>query len=120
MINLSPTAIREIQRLGRSQLTPENSITANTALFRLGIAHGGCCEFYYTLEFDSTKRDEDVMVECEGIGVVVDAQSWKHINGITIDYSEDLMGGGFRFHNPNASRVCGCGNSFSVGDTGQS
>ena len=117
MINLSPTAIREVKRLHRSQLQAENSIPAHPAWFRLGIAPGGCCEFYYILEFDSAKRDEDVMVECEGIGVVVDAQSWKHINGITIDYSEDLMGGGFRFHNPNASRVCGCGNSFSIGDT---
>ncbi|WP_199248019.1 iron-sulfur cluster assembly accessory protein [[Phormidium] sp. ETS-05] len=120
MINLSPAAIREVQRLGRSQLSRSNSINAYAALFRLGIAPGGCCEFYYTLEFDSAKRDEDVMVECEGIGVVVDAQSWKQVNGITIDYSEDLMGGGFRFHNPNATRVCGCGNSFSVGDTGGS
>lgn len=120
MINLSPAAIREVQRLQRSQLSGENSSGYHTALFRLGIAPGGCCEFYYTLEFDSAKRDEDVMVECEGIGVVVDAQSWKHINDITIDYSEDLMGGGFRFHNPNAARVCGCGNSFSIGDTGGS
>ncbi len=120
MINLSPAAIREVERLRRSQLSRSNSISADPALFRLGIAPGGCCEFYYTLEFDSAKRDEDVMVECEGIGVVVDALIWKHINGITIDYAEDLMGGGFRFHNKNATRVCGCGNSFSIGDTGGS
>jgi len=46
--------------------------------------------------------------------VVIDDQSLDYINGLMLDYSEDLMGGGFRFHNPNAKHSCGCGNSFSV------
>jgi iron-sulfur cluster assembly accessory protein len=107
MIHLSQAAIGEVQRI--------QSKSANSdALFRLGIASGGCADFYYRLTLDTTAAPDDRVLNCDGIQVVIDAQSWKYLDGLNLDYSEDLMGGGFRFHNPNAVSHCGCGNSFSV------
>lgn len=110
MINLSQAAIREVSRL-KSKHPTEN------ALFRLGVAAGGCSGFYYTMALDDTVTDRDRVYDCNGIQVVVNAESLKYISDLTIDYSEDLMGGGFRFQNPQASSNCGCGHSFSVADS---
>jgi iron-sulfur cluster assembly protein len=107
MIHLSQAAVGEVQRI------QSKSFNSN-ALFRLGIESGGCADFYYTLTLDTTAAPDDQVFNCDGIQVVVDAQSWKYLDGLNLDYSEDLMGGGFRFHNPNAVSHCGCGNSFSV------
>lgn len=109
MIHLSQTAISEIQRIRSKQ-------PHSTALFRLGIQAGGCADFYYTLSFDQDLASDDRIFNCDGIQVVIDAQSWRYLEGLNLDYSEDLMGGGFRFHNPNATSSCGCGNSFSIGE----
>lgn len=68
----------------------------------------------YSLEFEETPRPEDRVYDCNGISVVVAQQQINYIDGLTLDYSEDMMGGGFRFHNPNAKQSCGCGNSFSI------
>lgn len=107
MLHLSTAAVQEIQRLLSKQ---QNS----NSLFRLQIQSGGCSDLFYDMRFDSTVTPNDQVYECNGISVVVDCQSWNYITDLTIDYSEDLMGGGFRFHNQNAIAVCGCGNSFSV------
>ncbi|PSB14993.1 iron-sulfur cluster assembly accessory protein [filamentous cyanobacterium CCP1] len=107
MIHLSQAAIAEVNRIKSKRAQPE-------ALFRLGIQAGGCADFYYTLELDETPIAEDCVITCGAVQVVVSSDSLKHLDGLTVDYTEDLMGGGFRFHNPNASSTCGCGNSFSV------
>ncbi len=105
MIHLSTSASNEIKRLLSKQKTP------NT-LFRLGVDRGGCADMYYTMAPEVNIQPNDIVYDCKGIRIVVAEQSWVYIQGITIDYSEDLMGGGFRFQNPNASQTCGCGNSF--------
>lgn len=107
MIHLSKAAVGEIRRLQcKSQpLKPH---------FRLAVQPGGCAEMFYILAFDEVLKPEDQLYECDGIQVVVDPQSFNYISGLTLDYSEDLMGGAFRFHNPNAVQTCGCGNSFSL------
>ena len=107
MIHLSTAAVEEIRRLLLKQIKP------NT-LFRLQVQSGGCSGLFYDMRFDETVGKEDRLYDCEGISIVVDAQSMTYISGITIDYTEDLMGGGFRFHNPLAFALCGCGNSFST------
>jgi iron-sulfur cluster assembly protein len=107
MLNLSQAATSEIKRLRSKHQKPN-------AIFRLGVQPGGCAGMIYTLEFDDLVNPEDRLWERNGLQVVVSAQSLEYINGLTIDYSEDLMGGGFRFHNPNATQSCGCGNSFSI------
>lgn len=107
MIHLSPPAANEIKRLRSKQPNPN-------ILFRLQVQSGGCSGLLYDMTFDQVVREGDQLYDCTGIPVVVDAQTLNYISGITLDYSEDLMGGGFRFHNPNAIAFCSCGNSFSV------
>ncbi|MBW4662697.1 MAG: iron-sulfur cluster assembly accessory protein [Chroococcus sp. CMT-3BRIN-NPC107] len=106
MITISPTAIKEISRLKSKVANPE-------ALFRLQVQPGGCSGWIYQLNFDKP-TPSDRLYESNGISIVVDSESVKHLNGLTLDYSEDLMGGAFRFHNPNALTFCGCGNSFTT------
>ncbi|HAG81627.1 MAG TPA: iron-sulfur cluster assembly accessory protein [Cyanobacteria bacterium UBA12227] len=107
MINLRKAAVDEIRRLKLKRNQPE-------ARLRLGVRPGGCADFYYSLEFDQVVNPGDRVYECSSISVIVDEQSFNYIADLTLDYSEDLMGGGFRFHNPKAIESCGCGNSFRV------
>ena len=108
MIQLSQAAIAEVNRIKSKQSNLD-------LLFRLSVKSGGCADFYYTIELDETIAPEDQVQPCGNIQVVVDSVSLKYLDGLKIDYTEDLMGGGFRFDNPNASSSCGCGNSFSIG-----
>ncbi len=106
MIHLSPPAANEIRRLLSRQPNP------NT-LFRLQVKAGGCSGLFYDMNFDEAARLGDQVYRCDGIPVVIDTHTLNYVNGLILDYSEDLMGGGFRFHNPNAATSCGCGSSFS-------
>lgn len=107
MIHLSPPAVKEIKRLLSKQ--PNSNV-----FFRLQVQAGGCSGLLYDMKFDEALKLDDQMYNCAGIPVVIDIQSLNYVSGLTLDYSEDLMGGGFRFHNPQAIAPCGCGNSFSV------
>ena len=107
MIKLSQAAANEIRRLQIKRHCP-------TSRLRLGVQSGGCADLYYTIDLDEEMNPGDRVYECDGLGVVVDEKSLNAIAGLILDYSEDLMGGGFRFHNPNASETCGCGNSFRL------
>ena len=106
MINLSSAAINEIRRLKSKQ--PAN------ILFRLQVKSGGCADWFYDLGFDTTVQPTDQIVEFDDIRLVIDPGSLNYINGLSLDYAEDLMGGGFRFDNPQAISRCSCGNSFSI------
>ncbi|HEY9829182.1 MAG TPA: iron-sulfur cluster assembly accessory protein [Stenomitos sp.] len=107
MINLSEAAIGEIKRLQLRRHKPE-------AQLRLGVQQGGCADLYYTIDFEDAPKSNDRVYACGDISIVVDEESCNYISELTLDYSEDLMGGGFRFHNPKAVESCGCGNSFRV------
>ncbi|MEC4812688.1 MAG: iron-sulfur cluster assembly accessory protein [Scytonema sp. PMC 1069.18] len=106
MIQLSVAAAREISRLKSKQ-------QQTNVKFRLAVKPGGCSGWYYEMSFDDATHLGDRVFECHGIQVAIDPESVEYVNGMTVDYSEDLMGGGFRFHNPQADSTCGCGNSFS-------
>lgn len=108
MIKLSQAAANEIGRLKLKQQQPK-------VLFRLAVKPGGCASgWYYDLSFNDEAEIGDLVFDEHGIQVVVDPRSLDYIKGLMLDYSEDLMGGGFRFHNPQAIATCGCGNSFST------
>lgn len=107
MIQLSASAAGEIKRLLSKQ-------RQKNVCFRLQVKTGGCSGLYYNMAFDENTTSQDLVCDCSGITVVVDAQSLNYISDLVIDYSEDLMGGGFRFHNPHSSSTCGCGNSFAA------
>ena len=80
---------------------------------RVSVKPGGCSGFNYDMFFDSEFADDDITREFAGVKVVVDAQSAELLTGSTLDYADSLQGAGFHITNPNATRTCGCGNSFS-------
>ena len=81
---------------------------------RMGIVGGGCSGFQYNLEFETNAGEMDQIIETAGVKVFVDAKSCLYLNGVTLDYSDGLMGAGFKIENPNAKTTCGCGESFSA------
>ena len=80
---------------------------------RLGVMGGGCSGLSYSIKFDSRPRERDRIYEFDGVRVFVDPKSFVYLHGMTLDYEETLMRQGFNFINPNSSRSCGCGSSFS-------
>ena len=108
MIGLTERAAVEVKRIIREQHLPEG-----TAL-RVGVKGGGCSGFSYTLGFDDQVSEIDQIAELHGIRVVCDPKSFLYLSGTEVDFEESLMGRGFKFGNPNASKTCGCGESFSV------
>lgn len=81
---------------------------------RVGVEGGGCSGLSYKLEFDNVMKEGDQAFEDKGIKVVVDRKSFLYLVGTELQYTGGLNGKGFVFNNPNASRTCGCGESFSV------
>jgi len=82
-------------------------------MLRMGVRGGGCSGFKYLLGFDNQKSDEDEVFAQNGITLVCDTRSYLYLNGTEIDYEDGLNGSGFVFKNPNATKSCGCGQSFS-------
>ncbi len=85
-----------------------------SAFIRVGVEGGGCSGLTYKLEFDTVQKPEDKVFEDKGIKIVCDKKSFLYLIGTELDFSDGLNGKGFLFQNPNASRTCGCGESFSV------
>ncbi len=81
---------------------------------RVGVEGGGCSGLMYNLEFDSEEKAGDMVFEDKGVKIVVDKKSILYLAGTVLDFSDGLNGKGFQFVNPNASRTCGCGESFAV------
>lgn len=81
---------------------------------RVSVKGGGCSGLMYDLDFDETIKPADQVFEDKGVKILVDKKSLLYLLGTTLDFSDGLNGKGFQFINPNASRTCGCGESFSV------
>lgn len=79
---------------------------------RVKVVGGGCSGFQYQLSIDSP-RTEDIVFESDGVQIIVDADSFPLVDNSAIDYNMGLHGAGFFLNNPNASRTCGCGQSFA-------
>ncbi len=108
MIEVTEKAAAEVQRIITEQELPD------TTALRVGVKGGGCSGFSYTLGFDDQINEIDQISESQGVRVVCDPKSFLYLNGTSVDFEENLMGRGFKFVNPNASKTCGCGESFSV------
>ncbi len=81
---------------------------------RLSVVGGGCSGFQYRFGFDETVAEDDLVVERDGVAMLIDATSLPFLGGAVIDYTETLGAAAFQVKNPNAQSSCGCGSSFSV------
>ncbi len=81
---------------------------------RIAVTGGGCSGFQYNFVLDETPMDDDLVIEKDGVSVLIDPVSLGFLNGAEVDFVDDLIGQSFKVNNPNASASCGCGTSFSV------
>ena len=107
-ISITDKALKQVK-----QIMSENNIPDNYAL-RVSVKGGGCSGFTYNLGFDGEEKDGDTVIEKDGLNIAVDGKSLFYLTGMILDYSDGLNGKGFVFDNPNASKTCGCGESFGV------
>lgn len=107
LVTLTAAAVVEVKRLMDVQDLTEGGL-------RLGVKGGGCSGLSYTINFDETIGEFDTVCEQDGVKVIVDAKSAIYLEGMQLDYQKDMVSGGFKFINPNASKTCGCGESFSA------
>jgi len=108
MIKVSETAKKRIAQLKSQEGNGEGNH------IRVSVKGGGCSGLMYDLSFDSTVKDSDEIFEDNDVSILVDKKSLLYLLGTTLDFSDGLNGKGFQFINPNASRTCGCGESFAV------
>jgi len=107
MVTLTDTAVKQIIRFREDENTPDGGL-------RISVVGGGCSGLSYKLEFQKAPEAQDKVFEQNGVTIFVDPKSFLYVKGLTLDYSGGLNGTGFTFSNPNASKSCGCGTSFSV------
>ena len=107
---LTEAAAKEIKDIIKQQNLPEE----NTRL-RVGVKGGGCSGFSYLLDLtEEPKGDADEEIESQGVKILCDMKSYLYLNGVEIDFKDEVMGRGFVFKNPNATSTCGCGSSFTA------
>jgi iron-sulfur cluster assembly protein len=108
MIKVAESAKQQVAHLLQSENHPDRSFV------RVGVEGGGCSGLMYQLTFDHEMKDGDQVFEDNGVKVVVDRKSFLYLVGTELEFTGGLNGKGFVFKNPNASRTCGCGESFSI------
>jgi iron-sulfur cluster assembly protein len=107
-IEVTPRALDKI----RSGMAKEG-ISPQEGGLRLGVLGGGCSGLSYSIKFDTRPRERDRVYDFEGVRLFVDPKSFIYLNGMTLDYEQTLLKQGFNFINPNSTRSCGGGSSFS-------
>lgn len=105
-----PLTVTEAAASRALQLLPDDA--ADGVALRVGVRPGGCSGFAYELFWEDTISESDLVASFGELRVVVDPESAGMLAGATLDFADDLMGGGFRIDNPNVVRTCGCGKSF--------
>lgn len=108
-VQVTEKALRRI----RAVLTKEG-VPLDEGGLRLGVLGGGCSGLSYSIKFDAHPRERDRIFTFDGVRVFIDPKSFLYLHGMTLDYEETLMRQGFTFVNPNSTRSCSCGTSFSV------
>jgi iron-sulfur cluster assembly protein len=109
MVTLSNKAVNHL-----IELMVEEGITPDTHNLRVGVKGGGCSGMSYELGFDTIPQEGDNIVEDNSIKIAIDKKSFLYLFGTELDFTDGLNGKGFQFINPNASRTCGCGESFAI------
>lgn len=110
MITLSERAVTELKDLMAQQAKQQSAL-------RVWVAGGGCSGLSYGMALDDGEpEDGDQIFEQDGVKIVVDGLSLNYMDGSSVDYLDDSLGGGFKIENPNAVSTCGCGSSFKTAD----
>jgi iron-sulfur cluster assembly protein len=109
MITITNTALEHLK-----DVMKEEGISNGTHFLRVGVKGGGCSGLSYVMDFDTDITDMDEVIDLPELKVVVDKKSVLYLFGTELQYSSGLNGKGFQWVNPNASRTCGCGESFSL------
>lgn len=104
---VSPAALGRIRELSRENANP-------AARLRISVEGGGCSGFRYDFRFDDAQAQDDVVLDRDGVAVLVDRLSMAYLGGAELDYVEQLAGARFVIRNPNAKGTCGCGSSFTA------
>jgi iron-sulfur cluster assembly protein len=107
-LNITDLAVSELKRIVAKKENPDLAL-------RVFVSPGGCSGLSYGMAFEDSPGDDDVVIEKDGVRLVVDEVSLMYIGGSEIDYVDALMGGGFTVYNPNAVKSCSCGHSFDTG-----
>jgi iron-sulfur cluster assembly accessory protein len=105
-VTVSARAAKKIGKILQAEPAP--------MMLRVAVTGGGCSGFQYNFALDDARTDDDLVIEKDGVTVLVDPMSLDFLKGAEIDYVDDLIGAAFKIHNPNATSSCGCGTSFSV------
>lgn len=106
-VHVTPAAAAKVGELVREEGNPALKL-------RVYISGGGCSGFQYGFAFEEQQEEDDLVVERDGVTVVVDPLSLQYLAGAEIDYAESLSGAQFLIRNPNAKTTCGCGSSFAA------
>ena len=107
-IKITEKAVKEVKAI-----MSENNVPENYGL-RVGVKGGGCSGLTYTLNFDAEPREGDTIIDQNNVKLFVDGKSLFYLTGTELDFTSGLNGKGFIFNNPNATKTCGCGESFGV------
>jgi iron-sulfur cluster assembly protein len=110
----SPVILTEVAAKEIKTIIAQQELDAAKVRLRVGVKGGGCSGFSYILDLTETQKDTDEVFEQHGVMVIIDPKSLLYLEGVQIDFREEIMGRGFVFNNPNASATCGCGSSFSA------
>jgi len=106
-ITLTPSAIEWVRRIRTKEGKDGEAL-------RLGVKAGGCSGYSYFMGFTTARRPNDLVIEYEGLTVLVDPRSLEILDGTVVDYQRGLLGTGIQFQNPRVKKSCGCGDSFSL------
>ncbi len=109
VVSLTPEAQSRLKELLGKEENPQLAL-------RVFVSGGGCSGMQYGMAFDDQRREDDMVIQNDGVQILVDDFSVSYIRGSEIDYVDSLMGAGFTVHNPNAVHSCSCGHSFDTGD----
>ena len=104
-VQLTEAAVTRVRRLLQERNVPGHAL-------RVFVSGGGCSGLQYGMALEGQPRDDDLRLSFDDVNVVIDPVSIDYLGGATIDYVDEVMGGGFRIENPNAYASCGCGHSF--------
>jgi iron-sulfur cluster assembly protein len=109
-LSITDRAVQRIKEIRNEKEIPDS------AMLKVGVVSGGCSGLTYNLDFDTDNKagENDKIFDLNGIKILVDMKSFLYLAGTELDYTDGLNGQGFHFKNPNATRTCSCGESFSI------